>query len=229
MSRKRIKIDEEKCVGCGKCIDACKSGHGGALALVDGKAKVVKEDYCDGLGACIGECPFGAISFEEVENGKTPKPATKPAGGCPGSRSLMFENKPQMNDAPAYSASALNAWPIQLHLVSPAAAQFKDADILIAASCSAFSMGAFHKTLLEGRALVIACPKLDVQDGYLEKLTELFASKAPKSVTIARMEVPCCSGLTNLVVAAKAAARSSLPLSEVVIGLNGEIKGIKIL
>ena len=229
MKKKRIRIDEEKCVGCGKCVDACKSGHGGALAMIDGKAKVVREDYCDGLGACIGECPFGAISFEEVEVEDVKAAPKAASGGCPGQRSRMFDNKPQAAAQGAPAASALNAWPIQLHLVSPTAQQFQNADILIAASCTAFSMGSFHQTLLEGRSIVIACPKLDMQEGYLEKLTEIFASANPKSVTIARMEVPCCSGLVRLVCAARDAADSRLPISEVVIGLKGEIKGIKII
>jgi NAD-dependent dihydropyrimidine dehydrogenase PreA subunit len=234
MSKKKvIKINEDKCVGCGKCVNACV---GGALELIDGKAKVTREDYCDGMGVCIGQCPFDAISFEEVERIAPAQAASAPApkqpqgksGGCPGSMSMKFDRRPA-SEAPKAAAgpSALNAWPIQLHLVSPTAEQFQGADILIAASCSAFSMGSFHPALLEGRGLVIACPKLDMQEGYLEKLTDMFALAAPKSVTIARMEVPCCGGLVRLVEAARAEAGSDLPVSEIVIGLGGEIKAIR--
>ncbi|MFI4912471.1 MAG: ATP-binding protein [Sedimentisphaeraceae bacterium JB056] len=235
MSKKKvIRIDEDKCVGCGKCVNAC---HGGALELVDGKAKVTREDYCDGLGACIGECPFGAISFEEVERSApaaapaapAPKKPEKKSGGCPGSMSMKFDRKPSAaaTQGTAGGPSALNAWPIQLHLVSPTAEQFQGTDVLIAASCSAFSMGNFHPALLEGRGLVIACPKLDMQDGYLEKLTDMFALAKPRSVTVARMEVPCCGGLVRLVEAARTAAGSDLSVNEVIIGLNGELKGIR--
>jgi ferredoxin len=234
MSKKKvIKIDENKCVGCGKCVNACV---GGALELVDGKAKVTREDFCDGMGVCIGECPFDAISFEEVERSAPAKAPTAPApkqpekksGGCPGSMSMKFDRKPAGASQKADGGpSALNAWPIQLHLVSPTAEQFQGTDVLIAASCSAFSMGNFHPALLEGRGLVIACPKLDMQDGYLEKLTDMFALSKPKSVTIARMEVPCCGGLVRLVEAARAAAGSDLTITEIVIGLNGDMKAIR--
>lgn len=231
MSKKKvIKIDEDKCIGCSKCVNACV---GGALELIDGKAKVTREDYCDGMGVCIGECPVDAISFEEVERTATVKPVpTKHdhgGGGCPGHQNVVFGNdKPAKASAPASDGpSALNAWPIQLHLVSPTAPQFEGADILIAASCTAFSIGSFHSTLLEGKGLVIACPKLDMQDGYVEKLTDMFALAKPRSVTVARMEVPCCMGLVRLVETARAAAASELPISEVVIGLKGDIKGLR--
>lgn len=235
-TRKVIKIDEEKCVGCGKCVNAC---HGGALELVDGKAKVTREDYCDGLGACIGECPFEAISFEDVQIEAKPQVQKQApvapqqthnhSGGCPGHTNVVFENTKRPTAVQENAASALNAWPIQLHLVSPQAPQFQNADILIAASCTAFSLGSFHTTLLEGKGLVIACPKLDIQDGYIEKLTEIFANAAPRSVTVARMEVPCCMGLVRTVEQARFNAESNLPVTEVVIGLKGDIKGIRTL
>lgn len=223
--RMTIKIDESKCVGCGKCVNACK---GSALELIDGKAKMTREDYCDGLGVCIGECPYGAITFEEKEvaTTPTPKPVVTPTpspcgGGCPGTASKSFTKK----DKPVASASALNAWPIQLHLVRPEAEQFVNKDVLIAASCTAFSTGAFHSDYLEGKGLIIACPKLDLQEGYKEKLTDLFKNASPKSVSVLRMEVPCCSGLSALVRSARDAAGSDLEIHEIIIGLEGGEKG----
>jgi ferredoxin len=230
-----IRIDEEKCTGCGECVNACV---GGALALVDGKAKLVREDYCDGLGMCLPECPTNALHVEEREApayrgprahaAAAPKaPAQAHGGGCPGKAQRVFTPRaPQATggDAP----SALGQWPIQLHLVRPDAPQFQGADVLIAASCTAFACGAFHPQLLAGKGLIIACPKLDNMEGYREKLVELFLQGKPRSVTIARMEVPCCQGLTRLVASAREEAAAYLDIEsdfrEVVIGLEGELK-----
>lgn len=257
-TKKTIRIDRDKCVGCGQCVNACP---GGALQMVDGKAKLVREDFCDGLGVCIGECPVDAIRFEEVEVPDAPKPAAAPvasapaaehahhhhaAGGCPGKMNMVFE-RPQggcpscastqpktVAAAPAAAdvadtPSALGAWPIQLHLVQPEAPQFAGQDVLIAASCSAFACGGFHQSFLQGRGLVIACPKLDMQDGYIEKLTRLFQFAKPASVTVARMSVPCCGGLTRLVLSAREAAASDLPIREVTINLDGSVLSEKTL
>jgi ferredoxin len=239
MTKGRISIDQDKCTGCGQCVEAC---HAGALAMVDGKACLVDENHCDGLGVCIGECPFGAISFGDPENNTVDKavqeksPEAPLACGCPGHMNQVFhkvQEKPVQKQAvpptvsqavtPTVAKSELGAWPIQLHLIRPSAAQFQGADLLIAASCSAFSHGGFHEEMLRGKALVIACPKLDLQDGYLEKLTELFRDASPASVTIVRMEVPCCQGLTQLVLRAKHAAESDIPVKETTIGLQGGV------
>ena len=239
----RITIDREKCTGCGHCVEAC---HAGALAMVDGKACLVDENHCDGLGVCIGECPFGAISFGEEEKNGTPSPAPqnisvepqeKPreeplACGCPGHINQIFSVEqirpvPKQDRfeglPPIRAKSELGAWPIQLHLIRPSAPQFQEADLLIAASCSAFSHANFHAEMLRGKALVIACPKLDRQDGYYDKLTELFRDARPASVTVVRMQVPCCQGLTQLVLGAREAAESRIPVKELVVGLQGGV------
>ncbi|OQB28808.1 MAG: Ferredoxin-3 [Candidatus Hydrogenedentes bacterium ADurb.Bin179] len=258
-TRTIIKIDEEKCNGCGQCIVDCEEG---ALALVDGKAKLVKESYCDGLGACIGNCPTGALTLEEreapafvmpselahaaaAETAAHQHPAPRPmesvrpcpssvspvsgnshSGGCPGSRARQFNRQ----EAAAASSSqevpsALGHWPVQLHLVNFIAPHFRNADILIAADCSAFACGAFHPRFLQGKAIAIACPKLDNPDGYLEKLTVLFQQAAPRSVTVVRMEVPCCTGLLRWVLAAREQAGSNLPIEEIIIGVEGTAVG----
>ncbi len=257
--RNIIKIDEDKCTGCGQCIVDCAEG---ALAIVDGKAKLVKESYCDGLGACIGNCPTGALTLEEREAPEfvmppelahvavavaaenqhpTPRPmeAVRPcpsslspaegyshAGGCPGSRARQFNR--QEVEAPCSSQevpSALSHWPVQLHLVNFAAPHFQNADTLIAADCSAFACGAFHPRFLKGKAVAIACPKLDDPDGYLEKLTVLFQQANPRSVTVVRMEVPCCTGILRWVLAARNQAGSTLPVEEIIIGVEGSVVG----
>jgi len=234
--RSVITIDRDRCTGCGQCVNAC---IGGALELVDGKAKLVREDYCDGLGVCVGECPVGALTVEErdaapMQAGASahadaaPAPAAPqdavqdapgPGHACPAFAQKTFVRAGEV----AAGASALEAWPIQLHLVRPIAPQFSGADVLLAASCTAFASGEFHKRLLAGRGLVIACPKLDRKDGYDEKLRAFFAEAQPKSVTVARMEVPCCTGLVQMALAARDAAGSALPVREVVIALDGRI------
>ena len=234
-----IKIDDEKCVGCAKCVNACP---GGALEMVEGKARMVRENMCDGIGKCIGKCPVDAIEFIEVESEASMQAAPQqggcpsaqnvqlnrpPAGGCPSSQNRNFakdKSTPCSGSSSAIVESELNAWPIQLHLIRPEAPQFQGTDILIAASCSAFSFGSFHQDYLAGKGLVIACPKLDVQEGYLEKLTRLFAESNPNSVTVLRMEVPCCSGLTALVTKARDASGNLLPVTEETISVDGKVK-----
>ncbi len=247
--RNIIRIDEDKCNGCGNCITGCAEG---ALALVDGKARLVKESYCDGLGACLGECPTGALTIEQREADAFDEaavaeamaahaaakaaPAPQPAhhhghgGGCPGMQQRRFDAAPQPA-APCGSgpASQLTQWPIQLHLVSPYAPYYQGAHLLVAADCTAFALGAFHPELLAGRALAIACPKLDDDTGYVEKITALFAEARPASVTVARMEVPCCGGLVRMVLEGRARAGSELPVTEVVVGVEGGVVSQRVL
>ncbi len=233
-----IKIDHDACIGCGQCAAACPKS---VIEMQDGKAVAVRELQCDGLGACIGECPVDAIRFIETEvpnEAEPPPPQPQasgcPSGGCPSLLNRVF-NKTADPDAPSDAtpapseptppaASALGHWPVQLHLIRPDAPQYRGGDILVAATCTAFAMGGFHEQLLRGRSLLVACPKLDRQEGYREKLAEIYRSAAPRSVTVARMEVPCCRGLTALVAGARADAASSAPTEEVVLSLEGGIR-----
>lgn len=224
-----IKIDREKCIGCGQCVNAC---HNSAIDMVDGKAMLVREPQCDGLGACIGQCPVGALTIEQKEVAPQQNPAENaPAAQetakpfvCPGSMAKKIGKNTQnvANDGPDVE-SALTNWPIQLKLVNPEAPFFRGADLLIAADCTAFALGGFHKDLLASRQLMIACPKLDDRGQYIEKLKTLFEKNRPASVTLARMQVPCCKGLLQIVYEAMALAEVNIPFTEVIISLEGEI------
>lgn len=231
--RNIVKIDKEKCDGCGLCVTACAEG---AIQVIDGKAQLVSEIYCDGLGACLGHCPQDAITIEQREAAEFDEEATQeylekqtkptaaaPAFVCPGMQ--QKQRKVAAADAPAGQSvpSQLAQWPVQLTLVSPQAPYFAQADLLVAADCVAFAMGDFHGKLLKGRAVAIACPKLDNGDGYTEKLAEIIRSNGLKSLTVARMLVPCCSGLTRLVLAAVELSGVAIDVKEVTISLEGEI------
>lgn len=240
MKRKIIKIDREKCNGCGICVNACAEG---AIRIVDGKAELVSETYCDGLGACIGECPQDAIRMEEREagafdeksvqkhlkeiSGKNSSANTGDKGhhACPGSLPFAFDKKNPGHQAPAASsqASELTQWPVQLHLVSPNAAYWNDADLLICADCVPFTYGAFHADLLKGRKLAIACPKLDDTGPYLEKLKTLFSENKIRSITVARMEVPCCGGIEAITKKAIEESGKDIPFKTVTVGIKGNI------
>lgn len=246
--RNIIRIDEELCDGCGNCVPACEEG---ALQIVDGKARLVKEIYCDGLGACLGECPQGALTIEQREAddfdpeaierhlagpdvpGTTPEPAPeKLACGCPGSAMQSFgpgadsrahatrTTRPGATAAPA-GESALRHWPVQLMLVPVGAPFLRDADLLICADCVPFTVPDFHQRYLEGRSLVVACPKLDDLDLYRRKLEEMFAAARPRSVTVLRMEVPCCGGLTRAVREARDASLPELDVEIHTLGIRG--------
>ena len=231
MVRKIIKIDENKCNGCGLCAAAC---HEGAIGMVNGKAKLLREDYCDGLGDCLPACPTGAITFEEREAPAydhaavlAAKAARQTAGaplpcGCPGSASRVIRRE----ERPAASGeipSELRQFPVQLKLVPVRAPYFDGADLLIAADCTAFAYGAFHRDFIRGRVVLVGCPKLDEGD-YTEKLSAILAANEIRSVTVVRMEVPCCGGIQRAAEAAVAASGRRIPLKVSVIGIDGQLR-----
>ncbi len=235
VKRKVIRFDEDKCDGCGQCVPACTEG---AIRIIDGKARLISDRFCDGLGECLGHCPQGAISMEERESepfdeeavaAHRSQPASHPAPGCgcPSAQPIDLSGATGVSETcPTISRSTpgvLRHWPVQLHLVPPTAPFLRGADLLICATCVPVAMADFHARLLAGRTVVIACPKLDDQTGYLEKLTAIFAGAGLNSVTVARMSVPCCGGLLRLVHEARKLAGSTLPIAEVVIGHNGHI------
>ena len=226
MLRKIIRIDEEKCNGCGACARAC---HEGAIAMVDGKARLMREDYCDGLGDCLPACPTGAISFETREAAAYDEAAVKAAKAakaaaphaCPGSRLATFARAARpagANNVP----SQLSQWPVQIKLAPVNAPWFSGADLLIAADCTAFAYGNFHADFIRGRITLVGCPKLDAVD-YAEKLSQIFAANDIRSITVARMEVPCCGGLESAVRRALAMSGKQIPLAVRVIATNGEL------
>ena len=228
MIRKIITIDSERCNGCGLCAAAC---HEGAIGMVNGKAVLLREDYCDGLGDCLPACPTGAITMTEREAPAYDEAAVaahlaarKPAGGCagggcPGSRSQTFA-APAAEVLP--TETCLGQWPVQLRLVSPMAGFFDGADLLLAADCSAFARGDFHARYMKGKVTVIGCPKLDPVD-YSEKLTEILRNNDIQSVTILRMEVPCCGGLEMAAKKALQASGKFIPWQVVTISIDGKI------
>ncbi len=233
IKRKIIKIDENKCNGCGLCIPACPEG---ALQMVNGKARLVSDKYCDGLGACLGECPQGAISFEEREAAEFDEAAVKekmekagkshhhPMGGsCPSEKVLMWKGTEAVREKGALH-SALGQWPIQLMLVNPRAPYFQDADLVLAADCVPFAYANFHPDFLAGKAIAIGCPKLDDAQHYVEKVTEILKANNIKSLTVVNMEVPCCFGLLQIAQSAIEISGKNVPLIQKVISLQGEIK-----
>ena len=228
MLRKIIKINEEKCNGCSACAAAC---HEGAIQMVDGKAKLTREDYCDGLGDCLPACPTNAISFEEREAPAYNEAAVKAAQaakahstlpcGCPGTHSKAISREAAVCHADTVP-SQLSQWPVQIKLVPVNAPYFDGASLLIAADCTAFAYGNFHNEFIRNHITLIGCPKLDEGD-YAEKLTQIILTNDIKSVTVVRMEVPCCGGLEN---AAKSALRASgkfIPWQVVTISTDGRI------
>ncbi|MDE7281237.1 MAG: 4Fe-4S binding protein [Ruminiclostridium sp.] len=228
MIRRIIRIDEEKCNGCGACADAC---HEGAIEIVGGKAKLTKENYCDSLGDCLPNCPAGAISFEEreapaydeaaVAAAKQRKKEKEPACGCPGANPQSL--RPENAD-PVLIGSQLAQWPCQIRLAPISAPYFNGASLLIAADCTAYAYADFHERFMKGRITLIGCPKLDGVD-YSEKLTEIIRNNNIRDVTVLRMEVPCCGGLEFAVKKALQSSGKDIPFSVIIIGVKGEILG----
>ncbi len=240
MIRTIIKIDEELCNGCGLCVQAC---HEGAIALIDGKAKLIRDDYCDGLGNCLPVCPTGAIAFEKreaaaydeaaVEAAQAKKaehaqktPQHKPFTGCPGTMAKAIARKEEPARAAVEestpSVSQLAQWPVQIKLVPINAPYFKNAHLLVSADCAAYAYANFHKDFMKNHVTIIGCPKLDEGD-YAEKLTEIIARNDIKSVKVVRMEVPCCGGIEYAVKQALQKSGKFIPWSVVTISTDGQV------
>ena len=230
--RQIIRIDQDKCDGCGLCVPSCAEG---AIQIVDGKAQLLADRYCDGLGACLGECPQGALIIEEREaeefvgpapgagHPEAPAPSPAPPGEgfvCPGSRMQQFQ--PAAAPAPG-GASALGHWPIKLRLVAPQAPFLKGANLLVAADCAPFAAGDFHARFLEGKAMVCGCPKFDDVPEHVAKLTAILQANDIKGIDIVNMEVPCCFGLVQIVRQALEASGKSLPVNICTLGTTGQI------
>ena len=230
MIRKIIHIDQEKCNGCGACANAC---HEGAIEMVNGKAVLTNEHYCDGLGDCLPACPTGAIRFEEreapayneaaVQAAKMKKHGISAGAGCPGSRAQLFSRAPARPAPPLNQPeSQLRQWPVQIKLAPVNAPYFEGANILVAADCTAYAYANFHQKFIRGRIVLVGCPKLDEGD-YTEKLTRIFSENNIKSLTIVRMEVPCCGGLERAAKNALQASGKFIPWQVETISVDGRI------
>lgn len=239
MKRKIIQIDEEKCNGCGICATAC---HEGAIDIIDGKAKLVREDFCDGFGDCLPHCPVDAISFVEREAPEYNEQAVKAAQekkacpgskvmqfthsqekkACPGSKMMQFMHKDEESTSPSKQVSRLAQWPCQIKLVPSKAEFFDGAKLLIAADCTAYAYANMHEEFMKGKVTIIGCPKLDDID-YAEKLTDIIRDNDIKSVTIVRMEVPCCGGMQRAAETALKASGKFIPWQVVTISRDGRI------
>ena len=227
MIRRIIKINEAKCNGCGACASAC---HEGAIEMVNGKAVLTREDYCDGLGDCLPACPTGAITFEEREAPDYNEEAVLKAKqeknslpcGCPGTQSKAIHRSHDSVDYSAPVNSQLSQWPVQIKLVPINAPYFDGANLLVAADCTAYAYGNFHNEFIRNRIVLIGCPKLDSID-YTEKLTEIIAKNDIKSVTVVRMEVPCCGGIEQAVREALKASGKFIPWRVVTISTDGRM------
>ena len=232
MKRRIIEIDQEKCNGCGACADAC---HEGAIAMVNGKARLMRDDYCDGLGDCLPTCPTGAITFVEREAAaydeaavlankaqKLIGTAAPSGGGFPGSRAMHIRHVDSAPAAAAEQPSRLSQWPVQIRLAPVTAPYFSGAKLLIAADCTAYAYAAFHEKFIRGRITLVGCPKLDGVD-YAEKLTAILRSNDIKDLTVVRMEVPCCGGLEHAVKTALQSCGKLIPWQVVTISTDGRI------
>ena len=227
MIRKIVNIDEKKCTGCGACVSAC---HEGAIAMVNGKAKLIRDDYCDGLGDCLPSCPADAIMIIEREALSYDEQAVKEAQnqkktdscGCPGSMAKEIKREDERPIHSHFTESRLSNWPVQIKLVPVSAPYFNDADLLIAADCTAYAYGSFHEKFMRNRITLIGCPKLDGID-YTEKLASIILANEINSVTVTRMEVPCCGGLEMAVKKAIEVSGKNIPLSVITISADGRI------
>jgi len=234
--RNIVRIDEEKCNGCGACVPACAEG---ALQIIDGKVKLISEKFCDGLGACLGECPMGALIVEERVADEFDEEAMKlhldeeantkdelPCG-CPSATVTQFETHETAGTSKgevSNQRSMLSHWPVQLTLVPPNAPFLQGADLLLTADCVPFAYAGFHQDFIKDHALLVACPKLDDIQAHIRKLADVLSQSSIKSLTVVHMEVPCCSGLVYMVRQAMQLAGRDIPFKEVTIGIKGEIK-----
>ena len=216
--RKIIEINEDLCNGCGECVSACAEG---AIKIIDGKARLVSDQYCDGLGACLGECPTGALKIVEREAEVfVEPPAAHAAHACPGAQVQQFEK----SAAPAERHdSALAHWPVQIRLVPPNAPFLQGAHLLVAADCVPVAYANFHQDFLEGKAVMVGCPKFDDQAAYVQRFADIFQTSDIKSVTVVVMQVPCCQGLPLIVQKGMEQAGKHIPTEKVIISLDGQI------
>lgn len=241
VKRNIIEIDEEKCDGCGQCVPACAEG---AIMIEDGKARLVAEKYCDGLGACLGDCPNDALTIVEQEADEFDEEAVEEylktkeathcheeetmACGCPSTLIQSFTPGESCDEANKPVAqwsgkSALSHWPVQIKLVPPTAPFLKGADLLVAADCTPFAYPTFHRDFLEGKVLLVGCPKLDDAEEYVKRFADIFATAQIKSITVVVMEVPCCNGLHVIIKKGMELAGKKIPIDQVVIGTRGEV------
>lgn len=241
MKRKIVKIHEDKCNGCGLCVSAC---HEGAIELVDGKARLISDKYCDGLGDCLPACPTDAIEIIEREAAAYDDDAVKElhrkkaeqnsrdnlSCGCPGTMAKTINknhSEGKTEEMPKQGEkieSELRQWPVQIHLVNPEAEYLQGANLLIAADCTAYAYGDFHRDFIKNHVTLIGCPKLDDIEAYREKLTLILANSQIKSITVVRMEVPCCTGIVRLVREAMLKSETIVPYREVIVRMNGELQ-----
>lgn len=237
--RNIVKIDEEKCNGCGQCVNACAEG---AIKIVNGKAKLVSEIYCDGLGACLGSCPEDAITVEQREASEFDEQATKahlareqkakapPDFTCPGTMTKKLRHQADVaNQSTDAVPSQLSHWPVQLKLLSPQAPYFENADLLLVADCVPFAMADFHSKFLKGHSIAVGCPKLDDSQFYIEKLAKILQANKLNSLTVVHMEVPCCFGLTQIAREAIARSGAKTPCKDITVDLQGNIKAESVL
>ncbi len=249
VTRKLIRIDEELCDGCGRCVPGCAEG---ALQIVDGKARLVAEKYCDGLGACLGECPTGALTVVEAQAEDFDPAAVKerlnemglpqpehmpspeslrlhpaPQAGCPGAALRAMSPCRAANEprSQVREGSALTHWPVQIRLVPPQAPFLKNAHLLVTADCAAAAYAGLHRDFLPGRVILLGCPKFDDATAYVERFKDIFGQNEVASVTVLEMEVPCCSGLSRIVAQGLSQAGARIPLTRVVIGRDGSVLG----